>query len=178
MSTFSIEETIYQTDRQTPEQRLKNNICHLLHGEFVFLKGYILRRNNLGNGMFGIIGQVQGDTKLFQPVTVSCNVYDPETKQKVKRDIKLERYLIYHMPSNIWTKMMFYDGTLVKPQYEDDIFNDPEVENQLSYDSITRTWNGNEKTPAGNRRNNKKRSTVGFNANASNPFLVMIQSKL
>ena len=50
---------------------------------------------------------------------------------------------------------MFHDGTLVKLKYQEDILKDPEVENQLSYDSITRTWNGNEKTPAGNRRNNK-----------------------
>ena len=72
------------------------------------------------------------------------------------RDIEFERKDIYHIPSTIWTKMMFYDGTLIKREREEDIMNDPEVENQLSYDSITRTWNGNEKTPARNKRNNKK----------------------
>ena len=77
------------------------------------------------------------------------------------------------MPSNIWTKMMWYDGTLIKREKEEDIMNDPEVENLLSYDSITRTWNGRELTDAGKRRNNRKRGSLGFLANASNPFLVI-----
>ena len=76
------------------------------------------------------------------------------------------------MPSNIWTKMMFYDGTLIKREKEEDIMNDFDVEALLSYDSMTRTWNGKEKTPTGNKRNNRQRVKLG--ANSSNPFLVKI----
>ena len=46
-----------------------------------------LKQKEIGNGLFGTIGRVQGDTNLFHLVTVSCNVYDPETKQKVMSEI-------------------------------------------------------------------------------------------
>ena len=181
MAILLIETITYQTDRQTPEQRLENNNCHLLSGELVLLKANILNKKGIGNGQFGKIGRVvskTGSTELFHPVKVSYNVYDPKTQQIKETDIEFERNQIYHVPSNIWTKMMYYDGTIIKREKEEDIMNDPEVENLLSYDSMTRTWNGRELTDAGKRRNNRKRGSLGFLANASNPFLVKIESKL
>ena len=177
MTTFSIEPEpiIYQQDRLESKDRLEKNICHLLAGEFVLLKAHLLQKKGIGNGLFGTIGQVvskTGSTELFHPVKVSYNVYDPETKQKVTKDIDFERNQIYHVPSNIWTKMIFYDGTLIKREKEEDIMSDFDVEALLSYDSMTRTWNGKEKTPTGKKRNNRQRVKLG--ANSSNPFLVKI----
>ena len=181
MTTFSIEPEpiIYQQDRLESKDRLEKNICHLLAGEFVLLKAHLFKKKGIGNGLFGTIGRVvggeKGFTNLGHPVKVSYNVYDPETKQKVKRDIDFERNQIYHLPKNVWTEMMFYDGTLIKREKEEDIINDFDVQNLLEYDSMTRTWNGGELTKAGNRKNNKRRGpSLGFLANSSNPFLVKI----
>ena len=172
MAIFLIEPIPYQTDRQTPEKRRENNNCHLLSGELVLLPARITGTLKIGDGKFGRIGRVvseSGSTELSYPVKVSLR---HATGRETFHEISLRKD-VYHIPSNIWTKMMWYDGTLIKREKEEDVMNDPEVENLLSYDSITRTWNGRELTDAGKRRNNRKRGSLGFLANASNPFLVI-----
>jgi len=117
MTTFSIEPEliIYQQDRLESKGRLEKNICHLLAGEFVLLKAHLFKKKGIGNGLFGTIGRVvggeKGFTNLGHPVKVSYNVYDPETKQKVNRDIDFERNQIYHLPGKALTWCCSISGT-------------------------------------------------------------------
>ena len=161
MTTFLIQDNT--PDEQTPEQRLRENNCHLDHGEFVLL------RHNVLSGMQGKIGQVMSVRSEYgQKIDVA---YKQAGETKL---ISVSRGKVYHLPSNIWIQIMFRGGTNIRPADSEAILEENAVKEQLNDDARKRTWNAGEMVALGGKNSKRTR----FDADASNPFLVMIQSKL
>ena len=157
MSIFLIQDNT--PDEQTPEQRLGQNNCHLDHGEFVLLK------HNVLSGMRGKIGQVVSvDSAYGQKIDVA---YKQAGEVKT---ISVARQVVYHLPTCIWTKIMFREGTNIRPNDSQAILEENAVKEQLNDDAKRRTWNAGQMVALGGKNSKRTR----FSTNASNPFLVKI----
>ena len=91
------------------------------------------------------------------------------------KTISVARHRVYHLPTCIWIQIMFREGTNIRPADSKAILEENEdVKKQLNDDARKRTYNAGEMVALGGKNSKRTR----FGADASNPFLVMIQSKL
>ena len=115
--------------------------------------------------MRGKIGQVVSvDSAYGQKIDVA---YKQAGEVKT---ISVARQVVYHLPTCIWTKIMFREGTNIRPTDSEAILEENAVKEQLNDDAKRRTWNAGQMVALGGKNSKRTR----FSTNASNPFLVKI----
>ena len=106
------------------------------------------------------IGLVSNYNGPDQPMQVSFFSVCTEKKDgEIETEISVVRTQVYHLPKEPWFELMWMKGTPIPPSFYEEIRNHKSVREMVALGE-------------------KKSKRKGFGANASNPFLVMIQSKL